>query len=222
MSDLKKELLKTKKAIIFSFILVFISVLLLSGTTYAWFSDEEISTGNKIESGELKVGLMELVDDNTFSCVKETPLFEGDKWEPGYSDLAVLKIVNNGDLAFKWELSITKGEEETKLAEVIDVYVLVSDTELGKPANFTEAVNNGYKCIGTLNELFNDEYILNGQMTTYKEAKYVGIILHMQESAGNEYQGLLISENFDIKLYATQLNYENDGFGDTEYDKNAK
>lgn len=223
MGDLKKELLKTKKAFIFSFILVLVSVFLLCGTTYAWFSDEEASTGNKIESGELKIGLLELSNDNSFNCVKETPLFSGSKWEPGYSDVSILKIVNNGNLALKWELSFNELKESSILKDVIDVYVVTSDDELGLPESYKKAVEEeNYLYIGTLGECFNKDYILNGNMYETKEAKYVGIILHMQESAGNEYQGLSIGDSFDIKLYATQLNHEQDGFNNPDYDLEAK
>ena len=222
MGDLKKELLKTRKAFILSFIMVIVSLLVFTGTTYAWFSDEEASKGNKIEAGELQIGLMELGSDNTFNCVKETPLFEGDKWEPGYSDIAILKLVNNGDLALKWDLTFKSEEEKSKLSEVIDVYVVLSDEVLEKPNTFKEAVNEkGYKCIGTLIELLNGEKALYGEMTEYKECCYIGIILHMQESAGNEYQKLT-SESFDILVYATQFNYEQDGFNDKDYDINSK
>ena len=51
-------------------------------------------------------------------------------------------------------------------------------------------------------------------------AKYLGIMLHMQEEAGNEYQGATDVE-FDIKLNAYQLAAEEDGFNNPNYDANA-
>jgi len=56
--------------------------------------------------------------------------------------------------------------------------------------------------------------------------KYVGevtvcIALHMQESAGNEYQNLSVGDGFCVQLLATQLAAETDSF-DPEYDGGAQ
>ena len=40
----------------------------------------------------------------------------------------------------------------------------------------------------------------------------VCIALHMQESAGNEYQNLSVRNGFSVQLLATQFTYENDAF----------
>lgn len=52
-------------------------------------------------------------------------------------------------------------------------------------------------------------------------SSYFAIALHMQESAGNNYQDANIATSFDITLNATQLNSEQDGFGNPDYDINA-
>jgi hypothetical protein len=45
------------------------------------------------------------------------------------------------------------------------------------------------------------------------------IVLKMQETAGNEYQGLSVGTAFDLMIYATQYTYEKDFSGDDQYDK---
>ena len=59
-----------------------------------------------------------------------------------------------------------------------------------------------------------------------RETAYIGseqfcIVLHMQESAGNEYQKLDMGEGFQLQLNATQYTYESDSFG-SDYDAEAK
>jgi predicted ribosomally synthesized peptide with SipW-like signal peptide len=84
-------------------LLIFASMLI--GSTYAWFTDSVSSTGNKIMAGTLKVDL-ELLDAKSgeWSSIKESklPLFNYDKWEPGYVDTKVLKVENEGSLALRW------------------------------------------------------------------------------------------------------------------------
>ena len=48
----------------------------------------------------------------------------------------------------------------------------------------------------------------------------VSIALKMQESAGNEYKGEILG-GFDIRIEATQLDFESDSFDDT-YDEDAE
>ncbi|MBR2472388.1 MAG: hypothetical protein IKB44_00375, partial [Clostridia bacterium] len=49
----------------------------------------------------------------------------------------------------------------------------------------------------------------------------LGIALKMQETAGNEYQGLDLGGAFDIRIFATQNAVEADSLG-TDYDANAE
>ncbi len=44
-------------------------------------------------------------------------------WEPGYTDVTILKVVNLGTLSLKWQASFASEDELSTLAKVIDVYV---------------------------------------------------------------------------------------------------
>lgn len=125
---------------------------------------------------------------------------------------------------------MAQGGEAGILGDVIDVYALVSEGEAitSIPADLDAAIAAGYEKVGTLNELMADgdgaaHGVLYAEENTpvggYSEA-YAGIVLHMQEEAGNEYQGLSVGTTFDIVLNATQYTYEEDGFGSDQYDAN--
>lgn len=213
----------TGRRLLFSILALTLCFAMLIGTTYAWFTDSVTSAGNKIVSGTLKMDL-ELLDKTSgqWRSIKESkePLFTYDNWEPGYTDVTVLKIENEGSLALKWQARFVSANGVSKLAEAIDVYVKPSATEIGYPTTRDEiSTENGWSLAGTL-----DKFIDTLSSTTYgnllkDESAYLGIALIMQESAGNEYQELTLGE-FDIQIVATQMSYESDDLGN-DYDADA-
>ena len=212
----------TKKALTLSGIALLACVSLLIGSTFAWFTDSVTSAGNKIQAGTLKIDL-ELLDGNDWVSIKEDPqpIFDYDLWEPGYTDVKILKIENEGSLALKWVAKFQSAAALSKLADVIDVYVLPSTDEIGYPADRNL---DGYTKVGTVAQFVNTiEQTTYGSLLpkgTAGDVAYLGIALKMQESAGNEYQGLSLGGAFDIQIIATQYTYEEDSF-DHLYDENA-
>ena len=111
----------TKKSLIASGISLAVSVALLVGSTFAWFTDSVTNKGNKIQAGSLDVALWQknetLSDaqkaeglpselDYTNISASEVPVFGYENWEPAYSDGAVLQVRNNGTLALKDRKSV--------------------------------------------------------------------------------------------------------------------
>ena len=97
----------TKQALIMSVLALLMCVSMLVGSTMAWFTDSVTSTGNKIQAGTLKLDL-ELYNGTAYESIKESKkaIFDYDKWEPGYTDVKLLKIENEGTLALKWYASL--------------------------------------------------------------------------------------------------------------------
>ena len=212
----------TKRTLLTSVLSLVLCMAMLIGTTFAWFTDSVTSSNNKIQAGTLKIDL-ELLDKESgkWNSIKESnePIFNYDKWEPGYTDVKVLKIENEGTLALKWVAKFISASELSALANVIDVYVCPSENEIAYPAKDDRALS-GYKRVGTVAEFINSiEETTTGELKADEEA-YLGIALKMQESAGNEYQGMSLGGAFDIQIFATQLASEEDSF-DNQYDVNA-
>ena len=210
----------TKRALLGSALALLVCVSMLIGSTFAWFTDSVTSKGNKIQAGTLKLDL-ELLDKetNTWNSIKESkaPIFDYDLWEPGYTDVKVLKVENEGTLALKWYAKFISANDLSILADVIDVYVCPSATELTYPADRNL---DGYTKVGTVRDFVNTI-----ESTTYgnlkaNEVAYLSIALKMQESAGNEYQNKSLSA-FDIMILATQNTVESDSFNN-QYDENAE
>ena len=193
------ESTKTKKALRGSLFALFLCIVLLIGTTFAWFTDTASTGVNKIQSGNLDVALqMQNADGSWVSAEGQTLTFktkdnraaEDILWEPGCTyELPALRVVNNGNLALKYKIKINGIQGDEKLNEAIDW--TISDAALD-----------------------NDHSLAAG--ATSENLTIKG---HMQESAGNEYQGLSIS-GISITVYATQDTVESDSFG-SDYDANA-
>lgn len=229
-----------KQRLISALLVLVMMITSLLGTTFAWFTDEVTSAGNKIETGSLKVDLLHKVDENWVS-LKDNPdhkVFDYDKWEPGYTTVEALKVANLGSLALRYRLSIevadgtaATGKNGEDLADVIDVYVMYGEST----AKFLDEItaNNAWVHKGTLAEVMkNPASFMGGQLlptgevldenaasTTAVGSQIVKIALHMQESAGNEYQKLSVGDIY-VNLVATQWSYEDDSFGN-DYDNGA-
>ena len=198
------------------------------GTTFAWFTDEVTSAGNKIESGNLLIDLIHEDENGPVSLKENTDHkpFNYDNWEPGYTEVETFKIKNYGSLALRYRFSIevaagtaVLGKNGENLADVIDVYLLEGDASVSSFDEIT-AAGSAWVNKGTLTKVMeNPASFLGGTMQSGDE-KSLKIALHMQESAGNEYQSLSVGDIY-INLVATQWTYEGDSFDD-QYDNESE
>ena len=192
----------TKRALLSSVMAIVLCLAMLIGTTFAWFTDSASTAVNKIQAGTLDVAL-EMKDaqgnwvpaeGQTLSFVKAAgaPANEQILWEPGCTyELPELRIVNKGSLALKYKIAISGIVGDAKLLEAID---------------FT----------------YGDNININAEVSLAPNAATEGIVIkgHMQESAGNEYQGKSI-DGIGITVYATQDTVEYDS-NDNRYDAGAE
>lgn len=227
----------------------------VTGGTIAWFTDAVESSNNIVKSGTLDIDLqlMDYDNDKWISLEKapDTKVFDYDLWEPGFTQMETLKIINKGNLAFEYILKVAPGADEVKgpngesLAEAIDVFMTfgefepTADNGLATRDDFLEVKNAGvdktvngnqwWYC-GTLEEMITraSGFTKGVMLPTGKTSEMPGVVsgsvtctvaLHMDEEAGNEYQGLSLG-TVGFTLEARQYTYESDSFND-QYDANA-
>lgn len=211
----------TKRALLASVLSVVVCAAMLAGSTFAWFTDSVTSAGNIIKSGNLDVALewangTEALDTAEWKDASTNAIFNYDLWEPGYTEVRHVRISNKGNLALKYEIRIAANGEVSKLADVIDVYYIKDGKQITSRTGLTDENK-----IGTLSQVLANPYAAKGHILAGENAVDVATIaLKMQESAGNEYQGLAIGSDFSIQLVATQYTSESDSFDD-QYDKDA-
>lgn len=212
----------TKRALFSSVIAMLLCVAMLIGTTFAWFTDSVTSSGNKIQSGNLNIDLLVKDTGGTYRSVKENnnAIFDYDKWEPGYTEVKNVKVTTSGNLALKYAVSIvprSTTEDAFKLAEVIDVYYANSEVDVANRDL------SGLTRIGTLKDFFTAGTVINDTLIPDQgnTEDFATIVLKMQESANNDYQGLSVGNGFDLHVVATQYTHEKDSFGNN-YDLTAE
>ena len=206
----------TKRALLLSALSLLMCVSMLIGSTFAWFTDSVTSSGNIIKSGTLDV-TMEWKDatttgaQQTYKDASAGAIFKSELWEPGYVEAKNIKISNVGTLALKYNLNIAANGEVSELADVIDVYFAEGEYTLAS-REMTELTK-----VGTLSDILDGMPANMAGDLKANTADTVTIALKMQETAGNEYQGLSIGSDFKVVLMATQDNVEKDSF-DENYD----
>ena len=220
---------KTKRAFMLSVISLLACCAMLIGSTFAWFTDSVSSMNNIITSGNLDLemywtddlasGTWYNVEDDAYNTI-----FNYDNWEPGYTEVRYIKLVNAGKLALNYELSIVPQGEVGKLAEVINVYFAGEGVTLADRSDLSQL-----SAIGLLDTVMNGGATASGTLLADGQTSPLGhasgeivmtLALNMLTSAGNEYQNESVGNGFSVAALATQAPFEKDGFGD-DYDKDA-
>ena len=231
----------TKRALLTSIMALVMCVVMLVGTTFAWFTDTASTGVNKIQAGNLDIELAyknaeTMTTDTGFKAAnKDTPVFkEGALWEPGHVEYVVLKVSNAGSLALKYKLGINIASEtgstnvlgnEFKLSDYIKFGVVDEDLSGKTRDEMVAAVTDGKLIKGGYTSV---ETPLYPAGTEGKDAeKIVTLVVWMPTTVGNEAnykvaEGITApSIDLGINVVATQLTYENDSFND-QYDKDAE
>lgn len=187
----------TKRALISSVLAFTLCVAMLIGTTFAWFTDTASTAVNKIQAGNLGLAL---------------EMKEGDNWVTAEGKtLNFKKAAGAENEEILWEPGCTYELPELRV------------TNNGNLALKYKVRITGIKGSEKLNEVIDwtidgatlgEEYHLRAG-----ESQNITIKGHMQETAGNEYQGLKI-ENVAITVIAVQDTVESDSYG-TTYDAQA-
>ena len=211
----------TKRALLASVMAMLLCFTMLLGTTFAWFTDSVTSSGNKIVAGTLDVKLLMDADvDGTYDDISNStfPIFgEGSiaqnnnaatLWEPGKTQVAYLAIQNGGNLDLKYTVGLNVQNVSKDLYEVME-YAIVADADKDAPVT---SWTSGNSVVEGTQSVSGDVALKVG------ETHYFALVIHMDEEAGNEYQGGEV--NFDLTVLATQDTVESDSFNN-QYDKDA-
>ena len=193
---------QTKRALLTSVMALVMCVVMLLGTTFAWFTATATANVNTIKSGNLHVEIqnkagtaidkLEWVEENGDVIANQDDIL----WEPGCTYLLTpFKIVNTGNLALKYKIEITGLDGSAKLLKVI---------------KFTYKTEDG----NTFDMTAEGELAANGGTTGM-----ITVSAHMDELAGNEYQNETLT-GVKFTVVATQDTVEYDSSKNT-YDENA-
>ena len=222
----------TKRALLTSVMALVMCVVMLVGTTFAWFTDTASTAVNKIQAGNLDVELEYSKDFKEWKKVSDTTkVFEDSTlWEPGRTEVVYLRVTNAGTLALKYTLGIYNLYNYTgknvlgnkySLSDYVKLGVAEPDAKYADRAAAISAVQDSAK---TLNSIGDTGFI--GTKLEATETKTYAMVLYMPTEVGNEanpknndpYWAAKVS--FGISVSATQAMSESDSFDNT-YDEDA-
>lgn len=178
---------KMRRAFLGGALLTIISVMLMLGSTMAWFQDSKVVI-NTYTFGNLDVDVVDkdgtTIAATTINFVKpDGGEYQADEFlfEPGATfRLKEFYVKNSGDVALKYRLKLDSGRAtgDIKLLDAMDVYATMGG----------------------------DPFALDSETRTLaarETDEAVQIYLHMKPSAGNEYQDLAVS-GLIVKVIAVQ------------------
>ena len=225
------ESTKTKKALRGSLFALFLCIVLLIGTTFAWFTDTASTGVNKIQSGNLKVGF-EYWNGEKYVDAKNATLFSEDTlWEPGHTEVVYLKVSNKGNLALKYRLNTIDtfeyqyAQNSNGDAILLSKYLEIGIAE-GKNAEVgTYATREDAAAAAANNMVSYDSYTKENTLLpaegNNESADYLAFVVRMPETVGNEANSVNGNSpwiRFNLALTATQASHESDSFNNT-YDE---
>lgn len=233
----EKKVGGTKRALLTSVLALVLSLAMLAGTTFAWFTDTASTGVNRIVSGNLDVGLQywgvgEDGQKTWLTAENSEELFdENALWEPGYTQIVYLKVKNNGNLALTYAMQITPVHEtvgvnvdgeEFKLSDYIKFgwRTFTVDEEAGAPVALDreeaqDIVGGGAQLGKTLHRKAAEPMKAGAE-------ELVALVAWMPEDVGNEanYSTVQPTIELSLKVLATQAGVESDSFNNT-YDAAA-
>ena len=232
----EKKVGGTKRALLTSVLALVLSLAMLAGTTFAWFTDTASTGVNRIVSGNLDVGLQywgvgEDGQKTWLTAENSEELFDKNAlWEPGYTQIVYLKVKNNGNLALTYAMQITPVHEtvgvnvdgeEFKLSDYIKFgWTTFTADENGAPVALDrEAAQTG---VGDGAQLGKTLHRQAAEPMAAGAEELVALVAWMPENVGNEanYSTVQPSIELSLKVLATQAAVESDSFNNT-YDGDA-
>lgn len=232
----EKKVGGTKRALLTSVLALVLSLAMLAGSTFAWFTDTASTGVNRIVSGNLDVGLQywgvgEDGQKRWLTAENSEELFDKNAlWEPGYTQIVYLKVENNGNLALTYAMQITPVHEtvgvnvdgeEFKLSDYIKFgwTTFTADGDGAPVALDREAAQTG---VGGGAQLGTTLHRQAAEPMEAGAEELVALVAWMPENVGNEanYSTVQPTIELSLKVLATQAAVESDSFDET-YDAAA-
>ena len=239
----------TKRALLTSVMALVMCVVMLVGTTFAWFTDTASTGVNKIQAGNLdiEVEYRTTAGGDWKTLDNATDLFgaAGTLFEPGHTRVVELRITNAGNLALKYKIGMNVVSETAGTNKAGNPYKLSNYLKVATSPIQQYDPNAGPHDVSYLMEQlifekgnilawehrdfanFELEYTSNGNVHELKpgDAGILGIKVYMPETVGNEANAIstekAASIEFGLNILATQYTVESDSYG-TQYDKDAE
>ncbi len=226
------ESTKTKKALRGSLLALFLCIVLLIGTTFAWFTDTASTGVNKIQAGNLDVELEYSHDMVNWQAANENTQMFNDNvlWEPGHTEVVYLRVKNAGNLALKYNIATNFYQMERGKNAAGDLFYIDKYLKIGTAQTNTAFANReaAIAAIADTEKTIAKETQISKDWTVLKAGEKsapTAVVLYMPTTVGNEANNVQSWRKPSLKglglvVNATQATVESDSFDNT-YDENA-
>ena len=226
------ESTKTKKALRGSLLALFLCIVLLIGTTFAWFTDTASTGVNKIQSGNLDVELEYSHNMVDWQAANETTQMFDDNvlWEPGHTEVVYLRVNNAGNLALKYNIATNSYDMERGKNAAGDLFYIDQYLKIGTAQTNTAFANReeAIAAIADTEKTIAKETPISKDWTVLKAGEKsapTAVVLYMPTTVGNEANNVQSWRKPSLKglglvVNATQATVESDSFNNT-YDEKA-
>lgn len=238
-----KKQKSAKRAFIRSFLSFVLCFTMFAGTTYAWYNDSVTSGRNTIVSGSLDILIQRYIgtdgnfatESNWEEVTGTTPVFDETDgaltFEPGAAQVAYVRVKNNGDLAFKYGLSLKVYEETAGINQAGETFKLSDFLKFGQKAvgaPYEKSDAGRTAAIGqvsaTATKLNADaELAANATLQKGATSDIIALVIYMPEDTENEANPQpdhKPSISIGLNALAAQYTVESDSFSD-QYDAAA-
>ena len=202
-----------KIALALSLCAIVIWGLLGAGASIAWFADTSDEVTNIINTAQFDLVVSKRLENGTYSEVNATTKVfdETVLYEPGYVQIAILKIENNGTVPFDFQTAVTVDGYTTAtnafggtmyLQEHLRFGVVTSTDE----ADLLQKLNDREKAVAAATEPLGVYHSDPAELGAH-EAMYMALIVRMASTVGNEanYRGDNVpTVELGISVRATQ------------------
>ena len=186
---MKREVTRTTRALIASIVAMVLCCAMLIGTTYAWFTDVSSASVSDIHSGNLRAELYKVIGNAEIKVNEETDLFdENVLWELGHTEVAYLKVSNEGNLDLKYRLTInvtnkTIGKTHDGADIDLSQYLRFAVIETASQYSSGDAARNAAESVSRLISAgFVSE---ESKLPANTKSDLIAIVVYMPEEAGN-------------------------------------
>jgi hypothetical protein len=191
---------------------IFMTTMFVS-STFAWFTDFAVNSGNRVQSGNLAVGFASsetISDGNLSGTIQDLKLNPnevfnlGNAAQPGDYQERYLRVRNEGNIAIDYEIDFVVNVD-TILAEVIDFEIqpLGGSTTTVVGTNIDQGIY-----ISLQDNVQGTGGLLRASTETPQEYEIWRVKMIYTSRAGNTYNDENLVFEVDIRLNAWQFNYQ--------------
>lgn len=201
-------MVKKIKIFTLSLLLFLFSLVILTGYSYGWFTDQITSYNNVIKTGSIKSDLTYCSDrycaiEDKFENVLDKQIYGTKLWKPSDFDVKYFKVRNIGSLPFVYTFNLI-GNSNCDLSKYLQVYIKSGKEEV-LDFNPDLAHDLGFTYVGSLNQVFYSKLnLVENSLISPNDYNDFMLILYLDKDVDTFLEDYT-TDPFEVVLSTTQV-----------------